>query len=138
MMADPAHLFVYGLLRRRLGHRMGRLLQARAVYVGEGVMDGRLYDLGPFPGAVPGPPGRGEVRGEVYRLGRRPRLLAALDAYEACGPDDPEPHVYERRPVAVRLAAGGTLDAWIYVYKGHISGLRRVPGGDYPAYRLRH
>lgn len=85
MDRDPDHLFVYGTLRRGLGHPMARWLLAHAAYVGPATVTGQLYDLGPYPGAVLARGGR--VVGEVYRLRHGSPVLAALDAYEGCGPD---------------------------------------------------
>lgn len=134
---DPTHLFVYGTLLRGLGHPMARRLLRQAKLVGVGSIEGRLYDLGAYPAAVAAR-ARGErVMGEVYALASRARLLEALDRYEGCGPDDPEPHLYRRRAVEVRLTGGGVLSAWTYLCGREPSGSRIVPGGDYSAYRLR-
>lgn len=137
MTADPIHLFVYGTLRRAAGHPMARLLRSSAHYVGEGWFSGRLYDLGSYPAAVAAPEGPGRVWGEAYRLGRSPRLLDALDRYENCGPDNPGQHPYERRVVEVRLARGGRILAWTYLYLRNVTGYRVVSDGDYVAYRSR-
>lgn len=137
MTAAPSHLFVYGSLRCAVGHPMARLLHSSAHYVGEGWFAGRLYDLGPYPAAIATPESPGRVWGEVYRLGRLPRLLEALDRYENGSTDNPGEPAYGRRPVEVRLARGGRILAWTYLYLRNVTGYRVVSDGDYVAYRSR-
>lgn len=122
------HLFVYGTLRRRAGHPMGVLLRD-AQFVGEGTVPGRLYDLGPYPGMLPGSQPRDRVRGEVYRL-QSPKLrLGQLDHYEGCGGAAGDE--YRRRRMTVRMDDGATVSAWLYVYNGAVRAGQRIAGGDY-------
>ncbi len=124
------HLFVYGSLRRDAGHAMHRVLARDASLVGEGSVAGRIYDLGPYPGAVPFSDGS-RVHGEVYRLHRPASTLAKLDRYEGCGPLDDPPHRFERAHGHVRLDSGETLTAWVYWYRGSWSADRRIDSGDF-------
>jgi len=125
----PDHLFVYGTLMRRFGHPMHAALARAAEFVGEASVQGRLHDLGRYPGLVlSGQPGD-TVFGELYRLNDA-AVLGVLDDYEGCGPGDPEPHDYARRRVSVG-ADGGTTEAWVYVYVGPVDGLRRIASGRY-------
>src|SRR5262249_2027949 len=48
-------LFVYGTLMR--GYGLHRLLAGRAAYLGEGEVQGFLFDLGAYPAALRGPGG---------------------------------------------------------------------------------
>ncbi len=134
-------IFVYGTLRRELGHPMHRLLAQHARYVGRASFAGRLYDLNGYPGAVPDPAGRGRVWGEVYRFSAPGPLLALLDRYEGCnnnanagssggkrgGPQDE----YRRELRTVYGENGERLRAWIYLYNRPVGGRREIPGGDY-------
>ena len=130
-------LFVYGTLRRGVGHPMHQTLARSADFVGDGRLPADLYDLGDYPGIVLNPAAGQGVSGEVYEL----RADAAgpawrtLDGYEMCGEADARPHLYHRQIVSVDLADGSAVDAWAYV-------LRRIPltavavyGGDYLAWK---
>jgi len=115
-------LFVYGTLRR--GAAMHGLLEGRAVWLCEATAEGRLVDLGSFPGMVASARSGERVRGELYAFGpaERESLLDALDRYE--GPR------FERvtRTVA---AAEAAVHAWLYLYRGNARGLPVIAGGDY-------
>jgi gamma-glutamylcyclotransferase (GGCT)/AIG2-like uncharacterized protein YtfP len=131
------HLFVYGTLRQRLGHPMSRLLGTHARLTGEGAILARLYNVGAYPAAVLAGEGRSQVRGEVYALDRLGLVLAVLDRYEDCAPSDGAAALYVRREADVRMAHGGHLRAWVYLYNRDAGDLPRIPGGDYAAHALR-
>lgn len=94
-------VFVYGTLKQ--GHRShGQLRGARLE--GEARLKGyRLYDLGPFPMAVPDPSQEALLHGELYAV--TGAQLRALDRFEGA------PRLYERH--SVQLADGRGV--WIYV-----------------------
>lgn len=133
-MSQPApdsevRLFVYGTLRPGHGHPMGAWLLGRARHLGSALMRGRLYDLGPYGGAVyadDASPADDVVRGEVLELnaGDVDAVLARLDEYE--GGDFP------RREVVVTLAAGDEVRCQAYLYAGDTEGRARVAGGEWP------
>lgn len=109
------HVLVYGTLmhdqpaHRRFGlHRYARRL-------GDEVLRGWLYDLGPYPGFRPG---WGWVRAEHYAL-TAPQLLTALDDYEGYDPARPARSEYLRRRWPCRHGPG---QAWLYVYNGPVHG----------------
>ena len=84
--------------------------------VGPCSISGALYDLGHFPGLVPG---NGVVTGELYRLkyerpdSRATEAFTILDRYERYDADHVAESLYERR--LVRLVEPD-VDAWIYVF----------------------
>ena len=129
-------LFAYGTLMR--GFRLHHLIVEQAELVGEGTVNGRLLDLGSYPGAVREEPGA--IHGEVYRLSA-PALLAILDREEGYRPDAPGQDLYLRHLTAVRLSDGREVTAWIYWYHGPRGRAVPIPGGDYrqhvPARALR-
>ena len=122
-MASDARdlIFVYGTLMS--GFRLHRLLANRSEHVGNGTVAARLLDLGSYPAAVRD--AHGSVVGEVYRLGDRD-LLRVLDSAE--GPQ------YHRQEVAVRMADGREVTAFIYWYVGPLDRGVPIPGGDYRAH----
>lgn len=124
-------LFVYGTLMTGHRHPMGLRLAAESASLGPGTIQGRLYDLGRYPAAVPtGDPGE-RVHGEVVRLHSPARSLIWLDAYEGCGPGDKEPQAYKRVITPVCLQSGHRLHAWVYYYNWPIGKARHLPGGRY-------
>jgi gamma-glutamylcyclotransferase (GGCT)/AIG2-like uncharacterized protein YtfP len=118
-MEKTIPLFVYGTLRQGSVNRFARLLHDRARFLGVSRMQGRLYNLGRYPGAVPSNVPTDWVRGELFRLDQPAKILAALDAYE--GPQ------FARVPQRVYLASGLQL-AWVYLYQGNPTGTRIVSG----------
>lgn len=126
-----AYLFVYGTLRTDVGHPMHRVLIASADLAGEATFRGRLYDLGRYPAAVPDDTGRWHVLGELYRMGNPEPLLHALDEYEGCAPEDPQPRQYRRELQPVLMQGGASVEAWIYLYNRPLGAARQIVSGDY-------
>jgi gamma-glutamylcyclotransferase (GGCT)/AIG2-like uncharacterized protein YtfP len=123
------HLFVYGSLMSTAGHAMGARLAAEARLVGPGSIAGRLYRLSWYPGAVESSEPGQRVHGEVYALDDPARSLAWLDAYEGLPPGTLESETYVRVERPVRLASGGEMRAWVYLYRGKVEGLPAIAGG---------
>jgi gamma-glutamylcyclotransferase (GGCT)/AIG2-like uncharacterized protein YtfP len=101
------------------GYALHRALERASTFVGEGLVRGRLLDLGHYPGLVDG---TGRVRGEIYRLDD-PELLAVLDRAEG--------YNFDRRRATVTLANGRRVRAWIYRYRGRRERAVLIPDGDY-------
>ena len=116
-MGDPANdgepmapVLVYGSLKRDFANHPWL---SGACFLGEGVMAGlALFDLGPFPMAVPCGDGA-LLHGELYAVDHG--QLARLDQLEGT------PRLYERRRHP--LIAGG--EAWVYV--GRPAQVRHSP-----------
>jgi gamma-glutamylcyclotransferase (GGCT)/AIG2-like uncharacterized protein YtfP len=132
MQGGPPYLFVYGTLMRCSRSPYAGLLQARAQFLSKASARGQLYHLGRFPGAVFDDRCRTRVYGEVFQL-RAPMLLNALDAYEGCGPDDPEPKLFRRDVIRVELACSRALTTWAYPFAGTIVGRPRIASGRFKA-----
>ncbi|MGF1621648.1 MAG: gamma-glutamylcyclotransferase [Rhodomicrobiaceae bacterium] len=130
-LSRPGSLFVYGTLMKVSGSPMAKRLHAESAYVGPGRIRGSLYLLGYYPGLVRAERNTDCVFGEVVKLRNPLRSLRWLDSYEGCGPDDPEPRMYERVIVPVTLRSGETVTAWTYLYKGNVALARRLPGGRF-------
>jgi len=133
-MAD--YLFVYGTLRRCWASPLGAAVEARCRYVGEGYLQGLLYDaLKGYPGAVESLGADDKVHGELLEiLGDGGDLLALLDEYEECADHFPHPHEYIRKRLSVTLCAGSTVQAWVYLYNHDLAGLKPIVSGDFVAY----
>jgi len=127
-------LFVYGTLRNDIQKSMFHVLAAEArevTFVGHGRIQGRLFDLGEYPGLVlSGDPARW-VHGEVYALDNPSETLSRLDDYEGCGPNDRKPHEFERVERDIVLDSGASDKAWVYSYAGSVANKREILSGDY-------
>lgn len=125
------YLFVYGTLRRPGANTAHRALRRHATIVSAAYLRGSLFDLGPYPGAVPGAAEERLVKGDLYRMWDRRALLPELDAYEGCGNQDPAPSEFKREIVAVAQDEGSRIPAWAYLYTRSTNGLVRIESGDY-------
>ena len=129
-MAENDLLFVYGTLRRSAGSGMHPLL-GMATFIGMAWWCGRLYLVDGYPGAVPDETCSARVAGELYRLADPAATLAALDAYEECGPSYGDDAEYVRAVTRVVMDDGSSRDAWIYLYNRTVDGLVRIESGDF-------
>jgi gamma-glutamylcyclotransferase (GGCT)/AIG2-like uncharacterized protein YtfP len=124
------HIVLYGTLRSGYEAHARLKLRMALEYVGTCALEGTLYDLGRYPGYVPGP---GRAEGEVYRI-RDHALLTRLDAFEGYVARKPHRSRYLRKVVRVSRALGSPVrfPAWIYVFNGETAGRPEVPGGAWP------
>lgn len=109
-------LFAYGTLRdaRQRALVLGGVASRP---LGNGTVAGALYDLGSYPGLLPGDD---RVPGTVIALGDA-AALARLDEFEGV-----ESGLYVRERTTVHLDAGGTVEAWIYRYNRPVLGRPRI------------
>lgn len=127
----PEYLFVYGSLRRAAAHPMHRQLRLYCSYVGPAHLQGRLYEISGYPGALQSSQQADVIIGELYRVNHAEPLFAVLDHYEECSPTFPLPHAYQRRAVSIWLADNRRESAWAYLYQADTSALTRIDSGDY-------
>jgi gamma-glutamylcyclotransferase (GGCT)/AIG2-like uncharacterized protein YtfP len=120
-------IFFYGTLRTGFNRRTG--LDEFLKFIGRGWIQGKLFDLGIYPAAVPADEGR--VWGEVFEIGDSSKVLDALDRIEGHRPADPERSLYNRVRVSVTLDDGHTDDAWVYFYNAPLGRAPRIASGDY-------
>lgn len=128
-MDKEAHLFVYGTLRSKMSHPLSHLLVHHGIFLGTGIFQGKLYDLGRYPGAVPSKDKTDLVTGEVYRLQEPGKVLELLDEYE--GPR------FKRTLVTIFFGQDSHISCWIYLYTRSLAGRRIIVSGDYVQYRNR-
>lgn len=129
------YLFVYGTLRaphRRFGIKA---LMRHCEFIGQGCMQGVLFRVAGYPGAVGSCRTQDRIRGEVYRLLKPARTLRALDRYEACSAIDPKPQEYQRVQQPIQLSNGVGIAAWVYLYCRGIASLPRISSGDFATFR---
>lgn len=125
LMAEGDLVFVYGTLRPGNGNSLTHF-QGGARLIGPDNINGLLYNIGWFPGAInvndnaPFNPDQSIIVGEVFQipsefLGRR------LDQYEGF------PNLYDR----VRVMTERGLYAWVYTYNSDVSDAWLIPDGDW-------
>jgi len=126
------YLFVYGTLMSNIPSSMSKFLRRRATLIGKATTVGRLYDLGQYPGFVPG--GEGSVKGELWRLEeeRAEQTMEMLDAYESVtgGPEDE----YRRVELSVSVSDGGKFLAFTYEYIKPLVKASLIPLGNYSTF----
>ena len=120
-------LFVYGSLLSTTGHRMGARLRREARRIGAATIQGRLYRVSWYPGAVDSADPKERVHGEVYALEDPKLALAWLDLYEGIVPG--EIGEYLRVERTARLVTGAETVAWVYLYQKDAAGLAPIPDG---------
>ena len=128
------HLFVYGTLLSGARHPMGARLAREARLLGDATIRGHLYDLGRYPGLVEAEDATGLVHGEVYTLNSPAASLTWLDAYEGISTDIAR-NDYERCERTVRLASGGDVTAWVYLYRAPVRDLSAISDGRWTGRR---
>lgn len=121
-------LFVYGSLRPDVGSGAALRLLHEAEVIGRGLMPGRLFVVGDYPGAVYEPHAVERVFGDVLRLYDPDRTFAWLDAYEGYDRNDPEHSEFVRRRVEVMSRDGRTF-AWVYLYQRGDACVRAIDSG---------
>lgn len=126
-------LFVYGLLRIDLQNTTAELLRRHADYLGQGYVNGRLFDIGEYPGLTLDKKNNYEVKGDVFLLNDL-EMLNALDDFEGIGDAYSEPYEYERRKIRVYVN-NGMLSCWAYLYNWPVSNSKEILSGDYTQWR---
>ena len=115
-------LFVYGTLRP--GECADLSKRDGVKHLGSDAVNGELYDLGWYPGAVAAPcqfdTGAPSIKGDVFEL-LEESIIATLDGYEGY------PNLYDR--IQTHTAQGRCV--WIYVYRHAITPLQRIDNGDW-------
>ena len=125
-------IFVYGTLVAKAAHPNGERLRREASLLGEATLQARLYRVSWYPGLVKSTESADLVYGEVYRLTSPATSLPWLDEYEGIiqsPASGAPPNEYERVTTSVALIAGGTVDAWVYLYLPATTALERVTSG---------
>jgi gamma-glutamylcyclotransferase (GGCT)/AIG2-like uncharacterized protein YtfP len=125
-------LFIYGsLLPGYMPESMAAICRNLKT-VAPARTSGKLYDLGPYPGATIG--GDSVILGQLVEVDSE-ATWRALDEYEGCprpgGPDG----LYRRIRTLATLESGETVDCWIYVYNHSLADARVVESGCWRTHR---
>jgi gamma-glutamylcyclotransferase (GGCT)/AIG2-like uncharacterized protein YtfP len=128
--SDIDYVAVYGVLRSDVNGLLSTPepdLASRTISRGKCLIPGALFDVGDYPGLVPGD---GIVEGELLEISHE-SVLADLDHFEGYDPGKPYEGKFRRQLVRLRKPS---VDAWIYVYTKESADLPCVPQGDWKAY----
>jgi gamma-glutamylcyclotransferase (GGCT)/AIG2-like uncharacterized protein YtfP len=129
------HVFVYGTLRAGEINDIGRAAARHGIappqLVGPGVLKGRLYDFGAYPGMVVAD-GDDVVQGDIYAIDEQ--LVPVLDEIEEVYPG--VEGLFVARQTHVELA-GQRYDCLYYpVDEQSVADRPRIASGDWVGYRL--
>lgn len=131
-MSFPHYLFVYGTLRKAADGSLHKYLRNRAEFIDTATLPGTLYEISGYPGAVMARSNPTScIHGEVYRLLQADTVLQAIDSYEECSEDFPQPHEYQRVQQIVTLSTGQAITAWLYLYNHSVSNRKLLENGNY-------
>ncbi len=128
-------LFVYGSLRSGFQHPAYAYISKYFELVGTAKVKGALYDMGEYPAAVP-TNAETWITGELYAIQQTaefPWAIGQLDDYEGINGEADEPVLYAREKTTVYLN-DTAVEAWIYWYKGNVSGRPCIECGDLLVY----
>ncbi len=131
-------LFVYGSLRKGFNSPAYEYMSRYFDLVDCGKVQGKLYDLGDYPAAIPSDEPFFIV-GELYTIKQEQEFdwaLAQLDDYEGVDASYDEPALYKREVATVHLQNGDTADAWVYWYSASVEGKPIVASGDVLEYNF--
>ena len=131
MNATSNRLFVYGSLRSGFRNPAYEYLSKYFYLLGEAVVEGKFYDKGAYPVAVPAL-ANCCINGELYESNSPEEFRWAidqLDDYEGLNVEPGETALYKRELVNA-FQNGVTTEAWIYWYNGSIDNMKEIPTGD--------
>lgn len=128
----PSHLFVYGSLMGSIQSKIARLLHENSDFLGVAKVQGRLYDLGSYPGLIIDE-NAALVEGHIFKLHHPAALLDYLDQYEGILPNNPDLNEYVRQLIPVDLS-GEMLQCWAYIYQLSIQNLPIISFPNYLDY----
>ncbi len=126
-------LFVYGTLRNNYGHKLYHVLKDNFELIGKGIIKGKLFDIGRYPGAIDSIKDKGKIVGELYQARNSNAIdqaLKKLDKYEGYDARDASSE-YLRKKKFVQLPNGRKMLSWVYVYNRPVKNKRLIESGDY-------
>ncbi len=128
------YLFVYGTLRKGFSLLIPERIAADIEWVGYSKVQGKLYDIGKYPGAVPDDAGDTFINGEIIRIKTPVKVFEYLDNYEDYHAEDAQASEYCRKKQWFIIEDGARIEAWIYWYNFPVNGKKRIIENDYIKY----
>lgn len=121
-------LFVYGTLLDPK-NSVGQFLRSNAELFADGYFQGKLYDLGEYPGAVESNNPEDKVYGSVFVLEKPETVLRMLDEYEETGDQFAEPNEFIRTKTEIVVGKNEKLLCWIYLYNYPVDSGNQIESG---------
>ncbi|PKM88735.1 MAG: hypothetical protein CVU87_06860 [Firmicutes bacterium HGW-Firmicutes-12] len=117
------HLFVYGsLLKGALDPEVDEIIDKYCKPINWGYINGKLFDLGDYPGAILSIDDESFIYGLLYEISSPDIFFFVLDDYEDYFPGDLARSEYIRRKTEVRLNEHNEqIRAWVYEYNKSIT-----------------
>jgi gamma-glutamylcyclotransferase (GGCT)/AIG2-like uncharacterized protein YtfP len=122
-------LFIYGTLLND-NNDYGIYLKNNSFFYSHGKLQGKLYDVGEYPGAVLTDEKGSYIYGDVLEIIDPAEVLKIIDDYEGYGEHQPQPNEFVRVLTEVETDAGA-VTCWLYLYNLPVSGLRLIEEGRY-------
>jgi gamma-glutamylcyclotransferase (GGCT)/AIG2-like uncharacterized protein YtfP len=119
------YLFVYGTLRKGYDLKLKSQVAGELEYIGQAKMEGSLYDIGRYPGAVKEKSSQ-EIVGDVFFVNNPDKVFKILDKYEG--------NEFNRERNKVHLRSGKSVNAWVYWYNQKPEARKRIFYKDYLNY----
>lgn len=126
-------IFVYGTLLNDIHSMIANHLKTHSILLGDGLVRGKIYDLGSYPGLIYEPTASSMVFGQVFQLNDPNEILTTLDNYEGISPEAPTEDEYAREIIKVEIN-GEKIDCWAYLYLKSTEGLKQITSGNYLSY----
>jgi gamma-glutamylcyclotransferase (GGCT)/AIG2-like uncharacterized protein YtfP len=136
--------FAYGSLLTGTGNpQVDEAMSGGTEELGPGFIHARLYELGGYPGAVPGlaapgtdPADPPTVWGRLFAVRDPEAFFALLDDYEDFRPQAPEAGEFFRTTTHIHLPrATRPVMGQIYFFNRRVAESQRIRSGDYSAFR---
>ena len=131
METKTVQLFVYGSLRSGFRNPAYQYLTQYFHLLGEALVQGKFYDKGPHPVAIPATD-EAFITGELYVFNNPEEfkwVIEQLDDYEGINVEAGETPMYKRDLVTV-FQNGISSTAWIYWYNGSVADMKEIATGD--------
>ena len=123
------YLFVYGTLLDEK-NEYGAYLKNNSIYYNEGKLQGELYDIGDYPGAINLTECDTWVHGLIFTVSDLSAVLKVLDDYEGFGEECAQPNEFVRKLLPVE-ADNDTINCWVYLYNLPVENFRHIKSGKY-------
>lgn len=107
-------------------------MESQSSFLGMASIQGRLYDLGNYPGLILSDAPDDIVYGEVYQI-HHESLIKELDLYENYRRNDAS-SLYLRTLQPILMEDGISVEAIVYTYNKSIDKAIRIKEGDYVKY----
>ena len=121
-------LFIYGTLLSQ-ENEYGLFLKSYSRFVCEGKVEGKLYDIKYYPGAVMDEKCSSHVFGTVLEINDL-NILKVIDDYEGFGSDQTQPNEFIRLLKNIETDQG-EIECWVYEYNLPIDTFKIIESGDY-------